>query len=86
MADAGFLIGGKWLEIPFGLGQNIVLLFIAAAHINSFTIMMNVLSGHSMCSVWFSVIALAVCFVFTLPRTLKMMSFFSCVCKCIAHV
>ncbi|TID15516.1 N amino acid transport system protein [Venturia nashicola] len=78
MADAGRMIGGKPLEILFGLGQNIVLLFIAAAHINTFTIMMNVLTEHSTCSVVFSVVALVVCALCTIPRTLKAMSFLSC--------
>ncbi|RDI82359.1 hypothetical protein Vi05172_g7660 [Venturia inaequalis] len=78
MADAGRMIGGKPLEILFGLGQNVVLLFIAAAHINTFTIMMNVLTEHSTCSVVFSVIALVVCALCTFPRTLKAMSFLSC--------
>lgn len=81
MADAGRMIGGKPLEILFGLGQNVVLLFIAAAHINTFTIMMNVLTEHSTCSVVFSVIALVVCALCTFPRTLKAMSFLSCACR-----
>jgi hypothetical protein len=85
MADAGYLLGGKRVEILFGLGQNIVLLFISAAHINGFTIMMNVLTGHATCSVYFSLVALAVCFFCTLPRTLKAMAWLSCACKFTSH-
>jgi len=51
MADAGQIIGGKWLGRLFGFGQLLVLIFIMAAHITSFTIMMNVLTGHSLCSI-----------------------------------
>lgn len=48
-----------------------------AAHILSFSIMMNVLTDHSTCTIWFTIIGFAISLVCTLPRTMKAMSYLS---------
>lgn len=80
MADAGYIMFGPIGRELFGIGQMIVLIFIMAAHITSFAIMMNVETNHGTCSIIFSVIALALSFALTLPRTLKSMSWLSAAC------
>jgi hypothetical protein len=47
------------------------------AHILSFSIMMNVLTEHGACTIWFTVIGFAISVVCTLPRTLKAMAWMS---------
>jgi hypothetical protein len=81
MADAGMIIFGPVGRELLGFGQCVVLVFIMAAHITSFTIMMNVLTGHSMCSIVFSIVALALSILLTLPRRLQEMSYLSFLCR-----
>lgn len=49
------------------------------SHILTFTIMMNTLTNHGTCTIVFGVVALIVCFVCTLPRTLHKVSYMSIV-------
>jgi hypothetical protein len=86
MGDAGRIMFGPVGREIFGLGQLIVLLFIMAAHINSFTVMMNVLSGHATCSITFSFIALVLSIGPTCFRTLKGISYFSIACTQISPI
>jgi hypothetical protein len=81
MADAGMIVFGPLGRELLGFGQLVVLIFIAAAHITSFTIMMNVLTGHSMCSILFSIMALGLSIILTLPRRLEEMSYLCFLCK-----
>ena len=55
----------------------LVLIFIAGAHVLSFAIALNVMTDHATCTVVFSVVGMLVSFFFTLPRTLKNVSYFS---------
>jgi hypothetical protein len=81
MADAGMILFGPIGRELFGIGQLIVLIFIMAAHVTSFAIMMNVLTSHGACTIIFSVIGVIVSIFCTLPRTLKNISYFSMGCK-----
>lgn len=47
------------------------------SHVLTFSIAMNVLTGHSLCTVWFMVIGTVISFICTLPRTLKSVSHLS---------
>ncbi|KAF2139877.1 uncharacterized protein K452DRAFT_231369 [Aplosporella prunicola CBS 121167] len=79
--DAGFLFFGRIGKEFLELCQMIILLFIMAAHILTFSIMMNVLTGHGTCTVVFTVVGAIVSLLATLPRTLKnvaLLSIFSC--------
>jgi hypothetical protein len=47
------------------------------AHILSFSIMMNVLTDHATCTIWFTFAGFVISLLCTLPRTMKAMSYFS---------
>lgn len=47
------------------------------AHILSFSIMMNVLTDHATCTIWFTVMGFGISVICTLPRTMKAMSYMS---------
>lgn len=61
----------------FGAAQTIFLVFIMSSHILTFSIMLNVITNHSMCTVAFMGIGTLVSFVCTLPRTMKSVSYLS---------
>lgn len=81
MADAGFILFGKWGRELFGIGQLIVLTFIMAAHVTTFAIMMNVLTDGKHCTIAYALIGVCACIICTLPRTLKNISYYSIGCK-----
>lgn len=80
MGDAGKVIFGRAGYIIGEGGQITVLIFIMAAHLTAFTIMMNVLTDHATCSVTLSVVGLVISFLLSLPRTLEKVSYLSIVC------
>jgi len=81
MGDAAEVLIGPVGKVLGEGGQIIVLIFIMAAHLAAFTIMMNVLTGHATCSVTLSVIGLLISFVLSLPRRLEEISYLSIGCK-----
>ncbi|KIW05361.1 uncharacterized protein PV09_03877 [Verruconis gallopava] len=83
MAEAGVISSGRVLGELIGLGQLFVLIFIMAAHITSFAVMMNVLTKHATCTLVFSLTGLAVSVLLTLPRTLRNISYFS-IASCVS--
>jgi amino acid permease len=85
MADAGEVLfepigmGAIGREF-FGTAQIIFLIFIMGSHILTWIIALNAMSDHATCSIVWGVIGLIVLFIFTLPRTLKKVSYFSIFC------
>lgn len=77
MGDAGEILAGAWGREICGIAQATFLVFIMGSHVLTFSIMMNVLTNHSLCTVWFMVIGTAISFICTLPRTLKSISHLS---------
>jgi amino acid permease len=76
MADAGeILFGGIGREL-FGFGQLFFIVFIMAAHILSFSIMMNAITSHGTCTVVFMVVGTIISLIFTLPRTMGNLSYY----------
>ena len=65
----------------FGAAQIIFLIFIMGSHVLTFTIAFNTMTGHATCTIVWSIVGLIVLFIFTLPRTLKRVSYFSIGCK-----
>ncbi|KAI5857262.1 amino acid transporter [Tricharina praecox] len=76
-AEAGGIIAGRWGYEIFALGQLLFLVFVMGAHILSFSIMMNVLTDHATCTIWFTIAGFAISLICTLPRTMKAMSYMS---------
>ena len=70
MADAGEILCGSLGREFFGAAQILLLIFIMASHVLTFSIMMNTLTGHATCSITFGFIGMIVCYICTLPRKL----------------
>ena len=81
MADAGDVLLGAVGREVFGFAQITFLVFVMASHILTFSIMLNVLSNHGACTIVFAVVGMIVSIIFTLPRTLKNVSYFSVACE-----
>lgn len=79
MADAGEVMAGPVGREIFGAAQIIFLVFVMGSHILTFSIMLNTLTDHATCSIIFGIVALVVCLVCTLPRTLLNVSYMAIV-------
>lgn len=77
MADAGELLFGSLGREVLGIAQLVFFVFVMGSHILAFSIMMNVLTDHSTCTIVFSTIGLIVSFFLTLPRRLENLSHIS---------
>ncbi|KAF9693535.1 hypothetical protein EKO04_008312 [Ascochyta lentis] len=80
-ADCGELIAGPIGRELMAAGSILILVFICGAHILTFAVAMNALTGHGTCTIIFSVAGMIVCFILGLPRTFKKvsyLSYFSC--------
>lgn len=58
---------------------NLIPVFIMGSHILTFSIMLNVTTGHGACTIVFTLVGLLVSLVCTVPRTMRMVSYFSIV-------
>ncbi|KAL4956121.1 transmembrane amino acid transporter protein-domain-containing protein [Aspergillus filifer] len=77
MADAGEVLMGRFGREILFTGQMLFLIFLMASHILTFTVAMNTLTDYGTCSLVFGVVGLVVSLVFSLPRTMKNMSWLS---------
>lgn len=77
MADAGELLFGALGRETLGMAQLVFLVFVMGSHILASSIMMNVLTEHSTCTIVFSAVGLIVSFFLTLPRRLESLSHIS---------
>lgn len=68
---------GRWVV---EIAQILILVFIMAAHILTFSVEMNVLTNHGTCTIIFGIIGTIVSLILTLPRTFKGISGMSVVC------
>ena len=89
MADAGEVlfgpVGPRAAAIAreaFGTAQIIFLIMIMGSHILTWIIAFNTMTNHVTCSIVWGVVGLIVLFIFTLPRTLKKVSYLSMSCEC----
>lgn len=74
MSDAGEILMGGFGREFFGLIQLLLLIFIMASHILTFTVAFNVMTTHATCSIVFGIISTALSLVLSVPRTLKNIS------------
>ncbi|KAJ5691478.1 hypothetical protein N7488_012213 [Penicillium malachiteum] len=77
MADAGGLLFGGAGRRLLGMAQLLFFVFIMGSHILTFSIMMNVLTQHSNCTILYASIGVLVSFILTLPRRLERLSHLS---------
>jgi len=80
-ADVGEQLGGKWLGRFFGVAAVLSFVFVCAAHLLAFTVMMNVLTDHSACSVLFGLVGTVLSVLLSLPKTSKDISWISIGCE-----
>ncbi|KAB8245640.1 transmembrane amino acid transporter protein-domain-containing protein [Aspergillus flavus] len=77
MADAGEVLLGKFGREFLGTGQLLLVIFIMASHILTFTVAMNSITDHGTCSIVFGVVGLVISYVLCLPRTSAKVSYLS---------
>jgi hypothetical protein len=82
MADAGEVLAGKFGREFLGMGQLLLIVFIMASHILTFTVAMNTITDHGTCSIVFGVVGLVISYVLCLPRTSAKVSYLSVACMC----
>ncbi|KAJ6150337.1 Amino acid transporter transmembrane [Penicillium samsonianum] len=78
LADAGEVLFGAFGRELFGLGQLLFSIFIMGSHILTFSVMMNTVTEHGTCTMVFTAVGFLICFVCSLPRTMKNMTYISC--------
>jgi amino acid permease len=76
-ACAGDVLFGKWGRRIIGWCQFAFYVFIMGSHILTFSIMMNAVTDHGACTIVWMVVGTLLSLVFTLPRTLKNLSYYS---------
>lgn len=72
----GVLLGPIGREL-FGAAYIIYCVFCMASHLLTFTIAMNVLTGHATCTIVWGIVGVVIFSVLSIPRTLKNVSFLS---------
>ncbi|KKK21388.1 hypothetical protein AOCH_000715 [Aspergillus ochraceoroseus] len=77
MADAGEVLLGKFGRELFGMGQWLLIVFVMASHLLTFTVAMNSITDHGTCSIVFGVVGLAISYILCLPRTAAKVSYLS---------
>lgn len=80
-ADAAELVFGRPGRWAVETLQVLVFVFLMAAHILTFGVMLNVLTEHGACTILFTVCGTIISFICTLRRTLKHVSYLSITCE-----
>lgn len=78
LADAGEVLFGPIGREVFGIGQLLFSIFIMGSHILTFSVMMNTITEHGTCTMVFTFVGFVICMVCSLPRTMKNMTYISC--------
>ncbi|KAH2633794.1 hypothetical protein KXW54_003672 [Aspergillus fumigatus] len=79
MSDAGEVLLGPFGRELLNAAQILLLIFIMASHILTFTVAFNVMTGHATCSIVFGVVGAVISCLLSLPRTLEKVSWLSLV-------
>ncbi|KAL2395899.1 N amino acid transport system protein [Exophiala dermatitidis] len=77
MGCAGEVLFGRWGGEILGWGQFLFYVFVMGSHILTFSIMMNAVTDHGSCTILWMVVGTILSLIFTLPRTLKNLSYYS---------
>ncbi|KAJ5611937.1 hypothetical protein N7528_009042 [Penicillium herquei] len=78
LADAGEVLMGPIGREIFGIGQLLFSIFIMGSHILTFSVMMNTITEHGTCTMVFTFVGFLICMICSLPRTMKNMTYISC--------
>jgi hypothetical protein len=80
--DAGYVLAGTAGAVVAEFLFQILLIFVAAAHILTFSVMAKTVAGNGWkCTVVFKVIGFIVCVACSLPRSFNSNSYLSAICK-----
>lgn len=77
MSDVGEIVAGKFGRHFLGYASVIFLIFVASAHVLSFEIMMNVVTGHAACTMGWGALSAGLSFICCLCRRLEGVSWIS---------
>lgn len=80
MADAGEVLMGRFGRELFGIGQLLLVVFIMASHLLTFTVAMNTITDHGTCSIVFGVVGMVISYILCIPRTSANVSYLSIAC------
>ncbi|KAH6639706.1 transmembrane amino acid transporter protein-domain-containing protein [Boeremia exigua] len=69
--DCGELIAGPVGREIMAVGSILILVFVSGAHVLTFSVALNALTGHGACTIIFAVAGMVICFILGLPRTFK---------------
>ncbi|RDW84781.1 putative N amino acid transport system protein-3 [Coleophoma cylindrospora] len=75
--DIGEVLLGRFGKITFGFAYIVYCIFCMASHLLTFTIALNVLTGHATCTIVWGIVGLVIFTILSVPRTLKNVSFLS---------
>lgn len=75
MGDAGGVLLGPIGREIFTLSQIVFLIFLMGSHVLTFSIMLNTISDHGVCTIVFAVVGMVVSILCTIPRTLLKVSY-----------
>ncbi|KAL3481733.1 transmembrane amino acid transporter protein-domain-containing protein [Aspergillus californicus] len=78
LGDAGEVLLGAFGRELFGAGQLLFSIFIMGSHILTFSVMMNTITEHGTCTMVFTTVGFVICMLGSLPRTMKNMTYISC--------
>ncbi|RPB14652.1 amino acid transporter [Morchella conica CCBAS932] len=76
-AEAGEIIMGGFGRELFATAQVLFLVFVMGSHILTFSIMLNVVTGHGACTIVFTICGFLISLICTFPRTMKSVSYLS---------
>ncbi|KAI0797504.1 transmembrane amino acid transporter protein-domain-containing protein [Abortiporus biennis] len=79
MADAGEVLGGRIGREVLGAAQVVFMVFLCGSHVLTGMIAFDTITNGASCSVVWAVVTAAICFIFTVPRTLNGISYLSVV-------
>ncbi|KAK5110141.1 hypothetical protein LTR62_006275 [Meristemomyces frigidus] len=71
------LVFGRWGRYVGHVSQTLMMLFVMSAHVVIFGVAMTELTDHGLCRVWSMAIGAFLCFVVSIPRTMKGNSYYS---------
>lgn len=76
ICDIGYLLAGKrqWAYEATMIGLILNNIFVMALHVLTGSKIINTLSGHAACTVGFAAVAMVICIIASLPRTLEQVS------------
>ncbi|KAF7548869.1 hypothetical protein G7046_g8526 [Stylonectria norvegica] len=75
MVDMTRVVGGPWFEMVAGFFMMIQVVFVASSAAVTLSIALNTMSSHATCTVVFIFVACLVCWMLSMPRTMKFVSY-----------